>query len=68
MKKKDRNLAVLLDAPRIPAGMTGFRWIPPEWDRNPQESTGMGQESTGMRLESIPAGMEPESAGIQSFL
>ena len=48
MKKKDRNLAVLLDAPRIPAGMTGFRWIPPEWDRNPQESTGMGRESTGI--------------------
>jgi hypothetical protein len=46
--------------------MTGFRWIPlesggmaPEWNRNPQESTGMAPESTGMA---------PESAGIHSFL
>jgi len=29
--------AVLFNAPQIPAGMTGFRWNPLEWDRNPLE-------------------------------
>jgi hypothetical protein len=28
---------VLFDAPHIPAGMTGFRWNPLEWDWNPLE-------------------------------
>ena len=39
-RTKDRGLdqdPVLFTAPQIPAGMTGFRWIPPEWDRNPPE-------------------------------
>ena len=43
---------VLLTAPRIPAGIRSFQ-------RNLQESGGMGQESTGMRQE---------SAGMTRFL
>jgi hypothetical protein len=50
---------VLLTAPYIPAGMTGFRW-------NGPESAGMGPESTGMGPEST--GMGPESAGMTTFL
>jgi RNase H-like domain found in reverse transcriptase/Integrase zinc binding domain len=48
---KDHGLlrkALLFHAPHIPAGMTGFHRIPPEWDRNPLESTGMRLESTGI--------------------
>ena len=40
--------AVLLTAPQIPAGMTGFRWNGPESTGMRLESTGMGLESTGM--------------------
>jgi len=57
---------VLLDAPMIPAGMTGIR-------RNPLESTGMRQESGGIQRNKTgigqeSAGMEQESAGITVFL
>jgi len=38
--------------------MTGIRWNPPEWDRNPLEWTGIRRNSC------IPAGTEPDSAGI----
>ena len=39
---------VLLTAPQIPAGMTGFCWNGPESTGMRLESTGMGLESTGM--------------------
>ena len=42
------DLPVLLTAPQIPAGMTGFRWNGPESTGMRLESTGMGLESTGM--------------------
>jgi hypothetical protein len=29
-RDKQRLEPVLFDTPQIPAGMTGFRWIPPE--------------------------------------
>jgi hypothetical protein len=42
--------SVLLTAPYIPAGMTGIRRNPPEWDRNDLIPAGMGLESTGMDI------------------
>ena len=59
------TMTVLFTAPQIPAGMTGFHWNPVEWDRNPQESSGIGPESSGIcrtptgihRNGCIPAGM-----------
>ena len=41
-------IPVLLTAPQIPAGMTGFCWNGPESTGMRLESTGMGLESTGM--------------------
>ena len=41
-------IAVLLTAPQIPAGMTGFHWNGPESTRMRLESPGMGLASTGM--------------------
>jgi len=53
------TVAVLFDAPQIPAGIQSFQWIPLEWDwnlekihRNETESSGMEPESTGMGPES----------------
>ena len=46
---EDHLLPVLLDAPHIPAG---FHRNPLEWDRNPQESTGMRLDYAGIELES----------------
>jgi len=55
-------VAVLFDAPQIPAGIQSFQWILVEWDwnleklkkihRNETESSGMEPESTGMGPES----------------
>jgi len=40
------GMTVLYSAPPIPAGI---HWNPQEWDRNPQEYTGIHRNGTGIR-------------------
>src|ERR1700678_2207004 len=54
--RDERIMTVLLTAPQIPSGISGF-------SRNPQESTGMRPESAGMRQEYT--GMRQEYTGMR---